>query len=120
MVLHQHAFPGPYAYGGSLSAQLETIAYLNEDTLDHPMIQPLAKLLGHELDVMRAACQAIDLKHASPSRPDVLILSLLELRKAIPVWEGGHRGQVRLYELPSTVYLSALLLSTFQQSSSFF
>lgn len=64
------------------------------ETLNHPMILPLAKLLGRELDVVRAAYEV-----KGPQRTrfphERTVLNLLELRTAIAAWEGTHQGQVR-------------------------
>eukprot|EP00904_Undaria_pinnatifida_P007610 jgi/Undpi1/397/HiC_scaffold_1.g00393.m1 len=74
---------------------IEAVADCSKDTLDHPMIQPLAELLEQEMGVVRAACKAIDVHKATSSRHEAVVLSLLELRNAIVSWE-GRQGQFDL------------------------
>ena len=86
--------------GQSLREQIQAVVCCSKDTLDHPIMHPLAELLEHELDVVKAACKAIDVHNTTSARYEALVLSLLELRTAIVSWEGrqGQRqGQVRHY-----------------------
>lgn len=87
---------GRSASSRRLSELVDAIAYRMDDSaVDHPMIFPLATVLMHELDVVRAACKVRDAQSTRPAQDAGLLLSLLELRSAITVWEEGHEGQVR-------------------------
>lgn len=86
----------PYACRQSLGEQIEAVVHFSKGALDHAIIHPLAELLEHELDVWRAACKAIEFHNATSARYEAVVLSLLELRNAIVLWE-GRQGQVRCY-----------------------
>lgn len=92
------SFPlfGPNASRASLSQQVEAIAhnYCSKDSLDHPILHPLAELLQRELGVLRAACKVKDARNAATVQYEGIVLSLLDLRDAITAWQGENRGQV--------------------------
>lgn len=85
------------AFPRSLSERIEA-ARLSKDTLDHPLILPLARMVENELRVVSFAVRAIHLQETSFVQHQEFVLCQMELRNAITTWEGGHHGQVLSHE----------------------
>ncbi|CAM9712847.1 unnamed protein product [Ectocarpus sp. 13 AM-2016] len=81
------------AFPRSLSERIEAARH-RKDTLDHPLILPLARMVENELRVVSFAVRAIHLQETSFVQHQEFVLCQMELRNAIATWEGGHLGQV--------------------------
>ncbi|CBJ48970.1 expressed unknown protein [Ectocarpus siliculosus] len=78
---------------GRLSERIEAVRR-SKDTLDHPLILPLARMVESELRVVSFAVRAIHLQETSFVQLQEFVLCQMELRNAITTWERGHLGQV--------------------------
>lgn len=85
------------AFPRSLSERIEAARH-SKDTLDHPLILPLARMVENELRVVSFAVRAIHLQETTFVQLQEFVLCQMELRNAITTWEGGHLGQVLSHE----------------------